>query len=101
MTAAQGTRRLSNVSLAPASLTALLAAMLLGGAIFGAAITLQLGPTEGGIVAVDAAAQPAAMFDVEKFRGEAAAGLAAQTPLAATAACGAVSPERRDHLGGQ
>ena len=43
MTTGQSTRPLSNVSLAPAPLAALLAATLLGGAMIGAAITLQFG----------------------------------------------------------
>jgi hypothetical protein len=58
MTAGQSTRRLSNVSLAPAPLAALLAATLVAGAMIGAGIT-QLGSTGSSAALNGAAAQPA------------------------------------------
>lgn len=51
MTAGRTTRRLSDVSLAPATLATLLAATLLGGAVAGAAIT-------GNASSVDTGAAP-------------------------------------------
>lgn len=74
MTAGQRTRRVSNVSLAPAPLAALLAATLVGGAMAGAAITAKLGSID---------TSPAAI------------------PVAAPQSDpGAISLERRDRLGG-
>ncbi|HEV8281472.1 MAG TPA: hypothetical protein VGQ02_06415 [Candidatus Limnocylindrales bacterium] len=58
MTAGQSTRHLSNVSLAPAPLAALLAATLMAGAMIGAGIT-QLGSTGSSAAVNGAAAQPA------------------------------------------
>jgi hypothetical protein len=56
MTAAQRTRRVSTVSLAPAPLAALLAATLLGGAVAGAAITANLAAADTRPAAIPAAA---------------------------------------------
>jgi hypothetical protein len=70
MTAGQNTRRLTNVSLAPAPLAALLAAALVGGAILGAGITLQLGSTASNTALAGAAAQPAPTFDAPGFRAD-------------------------------
>ena len=70
MTAGQNTRRMSNVSLAPAPLAALLAMALLGGAAVGAGITLQLGSTAPNAGLAGAAAHPAATFDAVQFRAE-------------------------------
>jgi hypothetical protein len=70
MTAGQGTRRLTNISLAPAPLAALLAATLVGGAMIGAGITQQLGSTGSSAALTGAAVQPAATFDAVKFRAE-------------------------------
>ena len=82
MTAGQNTRRMSKISIAPAPLAALLAATLLGGATIGAAITLQLGSTDGGAAAIGAAAQPVEAFDDVQFRAEERAPIVAQ-PAAA------------------
>jgi hypothetical protein len=60
MTAGQSTRHLSNVSLAPAPLAALLAATLMAGAMIGAGIT-QLGSTGSSAALNGAAAQPAGL----------------------------------------
>jgi hypothetical protein len=76
MTAGQGTRRMSNASLAPAPLAALLAAALLGGAALGAGITLQLGSTTSNAALNAAAEHPAATFDAVGFRAEERAPLA-------------------------
>jgi hypothetical protein len=70
MTAGQNTRRMSNVSLAPAPLAGLLAAVLLGGAALGAGITLQLGSAASEAGLIGAVAQPAATFDAAGFRAE-------------------------------
>lgn len=112
MTAGQSTRRLSIVSLASAPLAALLAATLLGGAVIGAGVALQLGSTDPETATI-AAAQPAAAFDAVKFRAEEHGAL---TPQAASDATkfraeenGALAPqtgseaaraEQRDRLGG-
>ena len=73
MIAGQRTRRVSNVSLAPAPLAALLAATLVAGAAAGAAITTRLGSIDTG----------------------------SAVPLAAPQSDpGAISLERRDRLGG-
>ena len=69
MTAGQNTRHMSNVSLAPAPLAALLAAAVLGGAALGAGITLQLG-SSGSAASNNAAVQPAPTFDAAGFRAE-------------------------------
>jgi hypothetical protein len=69
MTAGQSTQR-SNGSLAPAPLAALLAATLLGGAMIGAGIALQLGSTDGVTATIGTAAHPAAIFDAPAFRAE-------------------------------
>jgi len=55
MTAGKETRRLSNVSLAPAALATLLAATLLGGAVAGAAITARAEPIDTKPAAIPAA----------------------------------------------
>jgi hypothetical protein len=68
MTAGQGTRRMSNVSLAPAPLAALLATTLLAGAVLGATITLQANSTDTSAATGHGAAQPAATFDIAEFR---------------------------------
>jgi hypothetical protein len=70
MTAGQSTRHYSKVSLAPAPLTALLALALLGGAILGAGITLQLGSTGSNAALAGAAPQPAGSYDAAGFRAE-------------------------------
>ena len=93
MTAGQSTRRLSNGSLAAAPLAALLAATLLGGAMIGAGVTLQLGTT-GADTATIGAAQPAATFDAVKFRAEEHAAFAPK------AGFDVLGTQRRDRLGG-
>jgi hypothetical protein len=70
MTAGQSTRRLANVSVAPAPLAALLAATLLGGAMIGAGLTLQLGSTDAGAATIDQAAQPPGAYDAAGFRAD-------------------------------
>jgi hypothetical protein len=70
MTAGQTTRRMSNVSLAPAPLAGLLAAALVTGAMLGAGITLQVGSTASNAALAGAAAQPAPTFDAAGFRAE-------------------------------
>ena len=112
MTAGQNTRRLSNVSLAPASLAALLAAMLVGGTIFGAGITHQLRSTDTNSSAIGAAGQPAATFDAVKFRAEEHAALPTQAEFdaikfraeehaAVVTKSGPGSSEHTDRLGGK
>lgn len=93
MTAGQGTRHVSNVSLAPAPLAALLAATLLGGAAIGAAITAQLGSADASGAAIPAAIEPAATFD-NGVRAEEG------PPLVVRSDGGVISTERRDRLGG-
>jgi hypothetical protein len=93
MTAGQSTRPVSNVSLAPAPLAALLAATLLGGAMIGAGITLQLGSTDAGTATIGTAAHPAA-FDAPAFRAE------EHRSLAGTSDSGPLSSEHRDRIGG-
>jgi hypothetical protein len=93
MTAGQRTRRVSNVSLAPAPLAALLAATLVGGAIIGTGITLQLGSIDTKVAAIGAAAGTAATFDPARFRAE------EQAPLGVKAGSCAVSSEQRVHPG--
>ena len=83
MTAGQNTRRLSTVSLAPGPLAALLAATLLGGAIVGAGVALQLGSTDPRSATIGAA-QPAAAFDAAKFRAEEHGAFAPQAEFDAT-----------------
>jgi hypothetical protein len=60
---------MSNVSLAPAPLAALLAATLVAGATIGAGITLQVG-SSGSVAVNESAAQPTATFDAVGFRAE-------------------------------
>jgi hypothetical protein len=102
MTAGQSTRRLANVSVAPAPLAALLAATLLGGAMIGAGVTLQLGSTDAGAATIGEA-QPAGAYDAAGFRADHGA-LARGADLDGAAfrsGYGALSPERGDRHGGQ
>lgn len=112
MTAGQTTRRLSNVSLAPAALAALLAATLLSGAMIGGAITIQLGSNHVAAPAIGGV-QPAAPFDAVQFRLDEHAGLAPQArfdivqfrageraPLDGSTGSGTVNSEPRRLLGG-
>lgn len=94
MTAGHSTRRLSNGSLATAPLAALLAATLLGGAMIGAGVTQYLGSTDAGTGTIGLEAQPAGTFDAPAFRAE------ERRPLVNEPDSGALSSEKRDHIGG-
>ena len=69
MTAGQSTRRLANVTVAPAALAALLAVTLLGGAVIGAGVTKQLGSNGPGLAAIGET-QPAGAYDAAGFRAQ-------------------------------
>jgi len=100
MTAGQSTRHLSNVSLAPAPLAALLAATLVAGAMIGAGIT-QLGSTESSGALNGAAAQPAGFraddreLDGAGFRNE------EREVLVANPDSGAATSEQKERRGGK
>jgi hypothetical protein len=127
MTAGQSARRLANVSVAPAPLAALLAATLLGGAVIGAGVTLQLGSTDAGAATIGET-QPAGAYDAAGFRADKQGALARGADLDGAAfrsgygtqaehgalapgadldgaafrsGYGALSPERGDRHGGQ
>jgi len=103
MTAGQSTRRLANVSVAPAPLAALLAATLLGGAMIGAGVTLQLGSTGTGAATIGEA-QPAGAYDAAGFRAAQHGALAPGADLDGAAfrsGYGALSQERGDRHGGR
>jgi len=114
MTARQSTRHWSSVSLAPAPLAALLAATLVGGAMIGAGITLQLGSTDTNSAAIGAPAQAAATFDAVRFRAEEHTALLPQegfdpvkfraeehAALVIKSGPGSVSSEQKDRKGGK
>ena len=95
MTGGQRTRLVSNGSLAPAPLAALLAAALVGGAIAGAATKAQPGSTDTSGAAIVVAAQPAATCDAVKSPAEEHGALVPQPDP------GANSSERGDRIGGR
>jgi hypothetical protein len=114
MTAGQNTRHVSNLSIAPAPLAALLAAALVGGSIIGAGITLQLGSTDTNSAAIGAPAQAGATFDAVRFRAEEHTALLPQAEfdavkfraeehaaLVTKSGPGGVSSEQKDRKGGK